>query len=227
MLKVIDIDKEQLRKMTFRTFEGESMESTAHLFIDNGEKKVFKLFKNGIDIENKVNKIILLKDRLKNVENVVTADQIVTYDNKVIGYTMPYVNGVKFTSLLFDRKKNIEILKEISKTLKELHKLGIICGDIHNNILVDKNGTPYFIDHDNFAIDNLDIDTKNLNLQKYERKTGTIDYKFDNYELNLYTLSILTKITNTQLRTQYISNPKSFNFKDKEIKEIVNNTFFL
>ena len=226
-MKYMDIDKETLNKLTEKRFETETYESTVHPFTYNNSKKVFKLFKEGINIGNKIKKIVLLNDRLKNIDFVVTAECIIKYNGKPIGYIMPYIDGKIFDSLTFRKKDNILILKDIAQKLKELHKLGIICGDLIDNIMVDSNKNIYFIDYDNFAIDNLTIDSKTNLLKDYEKKVEIFDYKFDNYLLNLITLSIITKIYTQCLKLQYRINYGKFNFRDDEINQIVENTFKL
>lgn len=226
-MKYIDINEETLNKLTKKKFGIETYESTVHPFIENNKKKVFKLFKQGIDINNKVKKIILLNDRLKKIDFVVPAESIVKYNEKTIGYIMPYIDGEIFEPLNFSRKDNILILKDIATKLKELHKLGIVCGDIIGNIMIDSNKNVYFIDYDNFSIDNLNIDSKNIFLKEYLKQIEKFDYKFDNYLLNLLTLRILTKIYTKYLKFEYSINNRKFNFRDNKINEIVENTFNL
>ena len=69
-MKYIEIDKETLDELTKRKFEPETYESTVHPFINKNGKKVFKLFKEGIDVHNKVEKIVLLSERLKRIDFV-------------------------------------------------------------------------------------------------------------------------------------------------------------
>lgn len=226
-MKYINIDKGILNKLTEKRFELETRESTTHLFVENNKKKVFKLFKEGINIDNKVKKIILLNDRLKKIDFVVTAESIVMHEGKPIGYIMPYIDGDLFDSVTFKKKDSILILKDIAKKLKELHKLGIVCGDLISNIMIDSNKNVYFIDHDNFSIDNLNIDTKTILLKEYEQEIKNFDYKFDNYLLNLITLEIITNIHTHYLKLQYIVSYNKFDFRDDEINDIVKNTFVL
>ena len=226
-MKYINIDKDTFNKLTERIFEMKTDESTIHPFMYKDKKKVFKLFKEGINIDNKFEKIVLLNDRLKNIDFVVTAECIIKYNGKPIGYIMPYIDGEIFDSLSFRKKDNILILKDIAEKVKELHKLGIVCGDLIDNIMVDSNKNIYFIDIDNFLIDNLTINTKTILLKEYEKQIQKFDYKFDYYILNLLTLSIITKIDPNYLELQYRINPERFNFKDEEINQIVRNTFNL
>ena len=227
MIKIVDITDEQLEKLKYLENKNESMESTTHPFYDNDKKKIFKLFKENTNIDNKVAKMELLNERLKDIEQVVTAESFIRYKGKIIGYTMTYINGKMFGCLTFNKKKNILVLKKIAEILKELHELNIVCADIINNVIVDKDGNPYLIDYDNFAVDNLKVDLKNLLLQKYEKDTKSFDYHFDNYLLNIFTLNILTKIHTPYIKMQYIANPHYFNFRDKEIRDIIDKTFDL
>ena len=204
-MKYMDIDKETLNKLTEKRFETETYESTVHPFTYNNSKKVFKLFKEGINIGNKIKKIVLLNDRLKNIDFVVTAECIIKYNGKPIGYIMPYIDGKIFDSLTFRKKDNILILKDIAQKLKKLLSDPSIKSEI----------------------DNLTIDSKTNLLKDYEKKVEIFDYKFDNYLLNLITLSIITKIYTQYLKLQYRINYGKFNFRDDEINQIVENTFKL
>lgn len=226
-MKYVDIDKQELAKLISKQFTPETYESTVHPFFYKNKKKVFKLFKEGIDVDNKIKKIVLLSERLKNIDFVVTAECIVKHKGKPIGYIMPYIDGKIFDSLSFRKKDNILVLKDISQKLKELHKLGIVCGDLIGNIMIDSNRNVYFIDHDNFLVDNLNIDTKTVLLSEYEKVIKNIDFHFDNYLINLLTLAIITRIHAQHLKIQYRANYSKFNFKDDEINKIVENTFNL
>ena len=231
MLKIIDINEKRFKDITNRVYGEKTAESTIHPFLENGNEKIFKLFRTDkdtpINVDNKVKKMFLLNERLKNVDYVVKADNIIRYKDRIIGYTMEYKDGDIFTPLTFNKKNSIILLKEMSKKLKELHKLGIVCADIPGNILVDKDKNIFFIDYDNFAIDNLQVDTKSVFLQKYEEKTIEFDERFDYYLFNLFTLSIIKKFYVCCIDFAYKELPNKFKFKNKEINKIVENTFNL
>ncbi len=140
---------------------------------------------------------------------------------------MPRVNGDKFSGTSFNRKKSILILKKISNSLKNLHDLGIICADLPTNILVNKDDRINFIDHDNFSVDGLPVDIKNIYLKTYEKHIAKFDQNFDNYLLNIFTLGILTKIYTPYIYDNFNMNPKKFMFKDDEINQIIQSTFKL
>lgn len=231
MLKILTINDSQFKYLTKRTFECKTAESTVHPFTENENKKVFKLFKEkkftDDEIDNKVKKITILNEKLENANYVVKAENIIKYRDKIIGYTMPYINGDTFSTLSFNKRNSKLILKEIANKLKELHKLNIICADIPGNILVDKEKNITFIDYDNFAVDNLKIDTRNMFLRDYLSKIDKFDEKFDYYLFNLYTLAILSKIHIIYINTAYQIEPYKFDLRNKEINKIVYNTFDL
>lgn len=231
MLRIIDINEEKFKEMTNYIYDKKTAESTVHLFIENGNKKVFKIFKTysnkPINIDNKVKKMFLLNERLKNIDYVIKAENIIRYKDKIIGYTMGYKDGEIFETYTFNKKINIILLKKASEKLKELHNLGIVCADMPGNILVDKDKNIFFIDYDNFAIDNLQVDTKNIFLQDYEKIFKNFDNKFDYYLFNLFTLSIIKKFCITYIDFAYLEVPKKFKFKDQEINRIIENTFNL
>ena len=61
---------------------------------------------------------------------------------------MPYIDGVKLSNELnnFELKKQKEILKQIGKSVSELHKADLIHGDLTTSNMLYKNGEIYFID---------------------------------------------------------------------------------
>ena len=226
MLKNIDINNDKL-KISYTNKFDETAESNSYLALYKNETKVVKIFKNKDDIENKVKKIILLKERLKNNNSVVCADDFITLDNEIIGYIMPFIEGENNYSKILNKKNYIIYLKKMSKLIKDLHELNIVLADFHSNIITDKNNKLHFIDHDNFAIDNLPIDQKNIYLKAYEKNVDIFDKNFDYYLLNLYTIAALKKICLPYIYSYYQRNLHEFNFKNEEITNIFFNTMNL
>lgn len=227
MLEKLNLCDDDL--MNFKNFKiGYGKESNVYYYNDNGETKVIKIFNKNINCENKLKKISLIKERTKKYDFVVTADKLVYHNNNFIGYSMPEIKGNEFDILNSNLYENITILKDLSKKLKILHELGIVCADFQHNMIIDKNGKVYLIDTDNFIIDNFNVDTKNTFLRDiYMPIVKRIDKNFDNYLLNLLTITTITKIDMKYLSSQYIITPHLFNFKDDKINEIVKNTLQL
>lgn len=226
-MKKIVLSKADLNKIKQNEMF-ESYESDVYIINENEQKKVIKIFNKNIDLNNKLKKICLIKERLNNFNNVVTASEIVYYEDQFIGYTMPYIEGKYINSYYLKRKKEIiKILKKVSNTLKELHKKNIICGDFENNILIDKLDNIFFIDHDNFSIDNIPIDTKNVYLKKYMKHVRIFDERFDNYLLNLLTICLLNNSYILYTFDMHYTTIDHLLFKDKEINNIIKNTIKL
>lgn len=227
MIKSIDFSDSEIEKIKERIFTIDCYESTPHPYTLGGEKKVIKLFKQKnpcINIENKIKKINLIKERLKGIDFVITADFFVKNNGKIIGYGMPFIEGKEFSYVIgSNKKRNIMYLKQISEYLKKLHELNIVVGDLENNFIIQKDDTIKLLDHDNYQIDDLEIDPKNMCIQNYIERTKSFDERFDNYFLNLLTMATLSNICATHIR------PYTFNSwpKDNEICNIIKNTLNL
>ena len=211
MVEIVDFNHSQMSELKKNYLINNSYESTTHLYSMDGTKKVIKIFKSQIDIENKVKKIHLIKDRTKNLDFIVTAEFLIKYNNRIIGYGMPYIYGLEFDYSKGSKlSKNILYLKQLSNYLKALHNLNIVYADFPHNFLIKSNNDIVLIDHDNVAIDDLDVDSKNIFLKNYIEKTKTFDKRFDNYLLNLFTIAV---INNTELTYLFHTNYKNLEFR--------------
>lgn len=81
----------------------------------------------------------------------------ISYGDRIEGYYTRLVNGKKgrkdFTYLeeLQNKRKVIEYLIKADAVLKRLHEKKFIVGDVKtDNIMIDKNGEPVFVDVDNY-----------------------------------------------------------------------------
>ena len=226
MLKSINISNEELEKITKRKFS-EGNESNTYILNIDGKKKIVKIFKKAKNLPNKLIKINLIKDRLKKCDFVVQPEAILKNQGETIGYIMPKVNGKMFNLLDYSKAECIQILKLLSTKLKRLHKMGIVVADFHQNFMIDEYGEIKLIDIDNFAIDDLYVDVENIYLQKYKKHIQQFDERFDNYLLNLFTLSCLTRTYSPYLYALYRNEPNKLYFRDEEINNIIFNTFNL
>ena len=227
MVKILNFSDNDLMQIMRHVCNNNGYESTTHFYELDGEKKIIKLFKPDIDIDNKIKKMNLIKERTKKIDFLVTADFYVKNGNCIIGYGMPYICGKEYDySIGTNKKENILILKQLATKLRVLHNLGIVYSDSSHNFLIQDDGEIKLIDHDNVKIDNLDVDSKTIILKKYVEKTKTFDKRFDNYELNLLTLSTLSSINFLHLS---LGGYRAFKMKlkDDEINNIIFNTFNL
>lgn len=226
-MKEISINDNNLDIRYNQKFE-ESNEADVYYGYYQGKPIVFKKFQNYRVIDNKIKKMKILKERLKDIDNVITADALVYNHNNIIGYIMPFIYG----TILIDHpiqkpKKSIELLKQLSSDLKEIHKYNIILSDYENNTLLTPDKKLIFIDHDNFGVDDLVIDNENKFLKQYKKYVNHVDYHFDDYYMNLLTLSYLKKISFPYIDL-YISVEKNkLILQDEEVNKIVQNTINL
>lgn len=226
MLKSINISNEELERITKRKFS-EGNESNTYIINVDGKNKIVKIFKKAENLPNKIKKMVLLKDRLKRCDFVIQPEVIIKNQGNPIGYIMPKVDGEKFNLLDYSKAECIQILKLLSTKLKRLHKMGIVVADFHQNFIIDEYGEIKLIDIDNFAIDDLYVDVENIYLKEYRKHIQQFDERFDNYLLNLFTLSCLTRIYSPYLYSQFNSNSSKLYFRDEEINNIIFNTFNL
>ena len=78
--------------------------------------------------------------------------------DEYLGYYMPLVDTKEdmetfaYLLVLRDQRKKLEYFIKADEAMQRIHKLGIAIGDIReNNILIDKNDNPVFIDTDNYS----------------------------------------------------------------------------
>lgn len=220
----IDIHDKNLEIFYDRKFET-GFESIVFFGKYKNNPIVFKIFNFEKDIENKLNKIILLKDRLKDMDNVITADAIVYENNYPVGYIMPFIYGKKIGTYNYKmRKEFIWYLKTLKAELEKLHELNIISADFENNVLISEDKKLIFIDHDNFAIDDYKIDAENLIIKDYKQNVEIFDHNVDNFYLNMITLCLFNRYIPHYINILYNKEPDIFKFSDPNIDKIVNNT---
>lgn len=226
-MKEISINDNNLDIRYNQKFE-ESNEADVYYGYYEGKPIVFKKFKNNKDINNKVKKIKILKKRLNNVTNVITANALVYNQNNIIGYIMPFVYGTLLIDYpLQSKKKSIELLKQLASDIKKLHEYNIVLADYDNNTLLTPDKQLIFIDHDNFGVDDLVIDNENRLLKQYKKQVKCIDTHFDDYYMNLLTLAYLKKISFPYIDLYISIEKNNLIFKDESINKIVQNTINL
>ena len=125
--------------------------------------ELIKVFKPNVDLKSKERKVKNLKSK-KLPSNVIGPTDIVTENNKFVGYSMKKIDGEEFkklsnkkfvTSNNITNKDILDMLVDIKKVLDYLHTEDIYVGDLNEqNILFDSNFNTYFIDCDSWSIEN-------------------------------------------------------------------------
>ena len=156
-----DDDLNSLFKTKIIQYDNYNSYSTLFIY----EDKVLKIYDDNNEYTNfnidVVNNIMNKLPYLSNIEELVLPKELLIYNDKIVGYTMPYIKGITLEETiknnLFndDEMKNIfiKLLNTINKFDKLPFKFSI--GDMHEkNIIIDKNHNINIIDSDSFIIDN-------------------------------------------------------------------------
>lgn len=206
--------------------------SYSNLFIYDNE--VYKIYFDKLDLAMQNIKIIKAlnnhKSELKNIQEIVLPNKLLTHNENIVGFTMPYINGIQLEQLLNDKNvdKNtikhffLELLNIINKTKKLSFQFSFY--DLHEkNVIIDKKGKINIIDCDGFSIENIQINNNN-------------DTLYGKYLNNLYTtkdincidyISLLSMILNYILKSNnsYHYSPieylKDRNITNKHLKDLL------
>ena len=192
-----DNDLEELFKN--RIIQEDNFNSYSELFIHNNE--VIKIY-NDIDSYSKhnisvINNILNKKDYLKKIDGLVLPNNLLIYNNNIVGFSMPYIKGITLDNIINNNLYDEDTIKEIFINILDIINsfkqipFDFYIGDLHEkNIIIDEDKKVNIIDCDSFIIDNnkLCIDN-NYILGKYanthysNNELKEIDIKADYYSL--------------------------------------------
>ena len=145
----------------------------------------YKIFKNmskeALDIKERKIELLDAGDPLP--KTVMPISKIVSGD-LFSGYSLKYIKDTRTLYVLYTKTKDInlffQILSIVSETVEKIHQdpRNIIIGDLHlDNILVDNDFNPYFIDIDSCQIDRIPNETipSSLGVYRYNRALDWLD----------------------------------------------------
>lgn len=214
-------------KEEYIVIEEESLGSLYPLLGSGVEGSVYEYNDLVIKILNKeevsLSKII---DRVKylitvKIKNVIFPESIVVNANKeIIGYSMKKVTPNEYKSFfnLIECKDNnrfIDYFMSVQETMKELHKHNIYIGDFNpNNIMIDDNENPVFIDTINYATKEFDFLLKPYSSYIYEKLFGSTLSLLDNDKF-MFTFLFISYLISFEDLEKSVSNIEYF-------KEIIN-----
>ena len=127
------------------------------------ENLAFKIYPELISKKVRKNKFakIALLSQLTDESFTFPLGIVYNNNNRKIGYLMKYINTPykykNFDDLRFYQlyDKLLEYIIKLSNALERAHQYGITIGDLRSeNILIDENNNPIFIDTDNYAYQN-------------------------------------------------------------------------
>lgn len=218
---------------------GYGQEGSVHKYNDDICYKTFIFFKDKDKLPRKFEKIERLS--FEHIEGVSLPIGLVRYEDseKVVGYYSRLVKNNKrydtFEMLQIkssNTEEKMELYKFLLKAdsiLKSIHSHNIVVGDVKtNNIMVDRNGNPVFIDTDNYRIDDYDFDLTPSRASWLKTDYGN-ENLFDN---DKYLLSIIAIQNLMFYQPSFLVRNKEYMRKflelidtDEEIKEGIRNIF--
>jgi serine/threonine protein kinase len=183
---------------------GKGAEGTVFNYDDEHAIKLFKsqyFTYNEEELAKKEKKIKLLGE-FKDENFCFPLGIVRVKNNSLFGYYMKLIHRKKrcgsFESLFYfdDFDTILDICIKADAAIERIHKEGIIIGDIaKNNILIDSDGRPIFIDTDNFAYKDCPID---LGAESLDSLTRIYGKKYspqanDRFLFALLAMQVLTK----------------------------------
>ncbi len=146
-----------------RIIQFDNYNSYSELFIHNNE--IIKIYNDKNSYSefniNVVKNILNKKSFLKEINGLVLPNNLLIYNNQIVGFSMPYINGITLQEIINDNIYDDETIKklfikvlDIIDRLKKLN-FSFYIGDLHEqNIIIDNNKNVNIIDPDSFIIDN-------------------------------------------------------------------------
>lgn len=169
-MNVISISKRMFNNLEKINTDNVNTEGVIYKFDYHNKKRVFKkLFINdGVNFARKMYTLEVLSSNSKVFPDCfVMPDNLVSVDNKIVGFSYPLVEGVTLGSFLnnsnYDLKLKIKLLKEVGNILKKTDFIRMYSGlndfylnDIHEyNFMIDNNNKLYVIDIDGCKLSSL------------------------------------------------------------------------
>ena len=125
------------------------------------KRQVAKVCYTNYDVwERNLANLKLISDQLHSDDflELVLPTELIEYDGNIVGYLMPYVEGVTFDEILQNREIPRHIILNIFDQLAlVINKLptNIYLGDLHpKNVIVTNDGKVHLIDVDGFSVSN-------------------------------------------------------------------------
>ncbi len=153
---------------------GSGREGIVYEYNDNLVIKIFR--KEEVNFSDMIERIKYLINIKTKVKNIIFPQHIVmNTKHEIIGYSMELILFNKYKSFynLFECKSNDEFInyfKQIQETMKKLHKNNIFIGDFNpNNIMINNDNIPIFIDTVNYANEKFGFLYKSYNSLIYEK----------------------------------------------------------
>ena len=155
------------------------------------KRQIAKVCYTNYDVwERNLANLKLISDQLHSDDflELVLPTELIEYDGNIVGYLMPYVEGVTFDKILqnqeIPRHIILNIFDQLALVINKL-PINIYLGDLHpKNVIVTNDGKVHLIDVDGFSVSNgfmmtcpLYYDNSKENIlprDKYFNKDGSV-----------------------------------------------------
>ena len=174
---------------------------------------------------------------LISIKELVLPKEYIFYNNTIVGYSMPYINGLSLHEIIENNSLYTSYMRLIFIRLLNMIEniktlpFDFYIGDMHEkNIIVDKHLNPYIIDCDSFIINNNKLKINNTTvIGKYPNQY------FNNDELKKINISsdyfcLFSIILNYSFKDiiNYNNKPVEFIKNHSEFKRLNNiNDFYI
>lgn len=166
-MKIISISKKKFEELERLSLSREifNTEGTMYDFDYRGNKKILKTLYtlNGYTFANKLYTIEMLDSNKEYLpSSFYIPDYLCTVEGKVIGFTIPKIEGTNLSTILTSKdinyKEQIYYLKKIGEILTQLHNIRKYTPlkDIYINDLHDSN---FIVDNNNRELKVIDLDS--------------------------------------------------------------------
>jgi hypothetical protein len=207
-LKIEDADQIKKQSFIYNYDENHIM----HIFKDT-DSNVLKNKRNKIEAFKEIENMFNIKITSVVEKNGLTRGYILEKDENYI----PLAGYMKY-----NKKKKVNILKNLNEYLKLLHKNNVYYGDItFQNLENLKNTDKIRINNiDDISINGYEFDEITPDMHRYISQFG-IDEKLDTYIFNIFTVSYITGVP-TEILFFYLRNNRlPFLFDSKENRNIL------
>lgn len=218
--QILILDKSEIEE--YYTKIGYGVEGDIYNYSNRFALKIFsdKFYNKKVKLNRKFKKVDALTE-IKDNSFCFPIDLVVDSKLNKIGYYMELLAKKRediydFTDLkndykvATDKQAIFKILLDADRAIERIHRKGIIIGDIHpENIIIDNNGNPRFIDTDNYIYKDYDFDVQPWRTEIYEKSYGIIENQKDN-DIFLYAMQVMDVITGLEPLYQYIDVKEHF-----------------
>lgn len=203
-MDVISISKKKYENLKQIDVNDVNTEGTLFIFSHLGKQKILKKLyqKEGIQLASKMFTIEVLnnyKDILPS--SFVVPEKLVTVDKNVIGFSMPYIDGVTLKSFLANKENKVEdkikYLKEVGNIVEKIGKIRKNT-DLRHLYLNDIHESNFIIDNKTKKLKVVDLDSCKINNtfcfpSRYLTKNALLNnvskYNIDNYKHGSYVMA--------------------------------------